>query len=217
VPGTDAGCSATDRPGTTRLGTPAVVGFPGLVVISTSDANALERARSLFLAQSPPAPLDRPYVESNLLRYYVVLHDVQSGDTAEYVRRRCAPPAVPLCALTHLFPSLWMGPPHQGGAAICAAQGHVWAAQPPDPTQLVQHALRAGLLPGGPAQPDGADPAVLSDGQRPRRLGQLCARLCRPVAAAAPVSAGRPTERAVGRLATRPHGPPLLRGQKVLW
>ena len=58
--------------------------------MSSSEANPLEKARQLFQSQAPPAPLDRPYVDANVLRYYVLLHDIQTGRGDEYERARIA-------------------------------------------------------------------------------------------------------------------------------
>jgi hypothetical protein len=67
----------------------------GIVAVSASEPNPLERARQLYQAQAPPPPLDRAYVDGNVLRFYVLVHDVQSCRSDE-----CGlpPPCPPHCA-----------------------------------------------------------------------------------------------------------------------
>jgi hypothetical protein len=56
----------------------------GLLVTSTSHPEPLNALSDLYASTSTPAFMsDRPYVDPNALRYYVVLHDVRNGNMIE--------------------------------------------------------------------------------------------------------------------------------------
>lgn len=64
------------------LGHPVAV----VVVVASTDLNPVQTALQLFPPNALPAPFDRPFVDSNIPRFFVLLHDASSGRSVdEYV------------------------------------------------------------------------------------------------------------------------------------
>lgn len=56
----------------------------GLMAVSTAHPEPLNALASLYAATSPTELYkDQPYMDPNVLRYYVVVHDVRNGDLSE--------------------------------------------------------------------------------------------------------------------------------------
>ena len=54
------------------------------MAVSTAHPEPLNALASLYAATSPTELYkDQPYMDPNVLRYYVVVHDVRNGDLAE--------------------------------------------------------------------------------------------------------------------------------------
>lgn len=48
-----------------------------MIVISSADADPIDTVMNLYNPTAPSFAVDKPYVDPNILRYYVILHDPQ--------------------------------------------------------------------------------------------------------------------------------------------
>jgi len=49
------------------------------VVISTANPDPLNTILRLYQPQAPPANMNKPYIDPNILKYIVLLHDGSTG------------------------------------------------------------------------------------------------------------------------------------------
>lgn len=55
----------------------------GVVVISSANLDPLNTLLKLYQQNAPPPALNKPYIDPNILKYYLILHDGSSGKMDE--------------------------------------------------------------------------------------------------------------------------------------